>query len=372
MGKTIPAPRLLSLAGVVTVLAGALGLVAWQAAGTPLTMYDEPLWYARSQRPIWDTADPHEYFRATDVPGMVRVVYGAALRLTGTHNKHYVQADYGDTHLNNRRRGVGAPADAVMVMRGCNVIAFVGALAALYFVALRVLRHRWLAGLCLTPFLVSPIFPLRVVPRVGPDMLLMTWLCVFLVAWLIFHERGTAHSWYAAVVLGALGGICTFAKINGALPLFGYAGYAVVTARGWRRLLLPLLALAVGFALFYVLNPSFLGYRPDEVILDILRRRMHMRRSVDSLVGPMGRLELWSKLFPCWPLIPVLLVLAWRARKAWWFVPVGTWGLALVVGTAAMINRPSPRFLTPLELGLYFPACLCIIWLCVTRRAGEP
>ena len=336
---------------IITALALILLAQAWAA---PLTAYDDALWLKRAQTPTGD------YVLAVDVPGGVRAYYRAILAACDWRGAT-IPTDYRQTPRQNYRRGAGAPADAVLAMRTGNVFAFLAGLLCLYYVANVALGSTWRAALALSPLVISPLFPVYIVPRVGPDALLFAWVCAFLAVWVYAHQQGRAAAWRWVIALGAAGGLATFVKINGALVLFAYMAWIVARRQGWARLYLPALAGAVAFGLFYLLNPAFHGIRPEFVIWDILARRAVVAHGQLTTYGPIGWLDLVHRVVPSIALLPVLGVVAWRARAAWWFWPVVAWGLALAVGTLLTINQPLPRYVGPLELGLYVPIALACL-----------
>lgn len=340
--KPIPTAALVILAGVL----------ALQAATTPLTPYDEPLWYQRSQQPIWQTDGPNDYFWAVDVPGQCRLVYWCALKAFSLGGQGFKLPDYTLPLSENKGKGAGAPADAVLAMRGANVAASLGAIAALYLAAAWTLGSRKWALLAVMPVLLSPVYAPSIVPRVGPDALLLAWCAAFLCAWVWFHKQGRGLSWRSALVLGVIGGLATFAKINGALVCFAYLGYACCR----RKPLQGLVCLGVAFAVYYLANPAFIGTNPAELLQDVIARRATVMAARDGTNGPLGFFPTLSASIDCWPLLPFVALLFWRVRKEPWAAPYLWWGGTLIVATIATINLPLPRYLGPVHFGLYVPA----------------
>ena len=345
-----------------------LALVAYQAAITPMTPYDEPLWYRRAQVPIAQNIEC-AYDWAVDVPGGCRLLYGTALDVWGLDGLPYRMPDYAVTWQENLENGCYAPADAVLLMRGCNMLMFICGLVCLYLVSYMALRRPVLALLPLAPLVLSPTFPVEIVPRVGPDAILMVGLCLFLLAWATLDRRGQGRSWTAVVTLGVLGGIAAWTKINGALMLIGYLGYMVaVTPRG-RGAVKGLVALAIGGAVFYLLNPALIGHNPIEVFVDILQRRAVAGAALDKIYGTMGWTAVFAGAVKCWPLVPIIAWAVWKARVLPGMAPVFWWAVAVVIGNLVLINLPLARYLGPIELGLYFTGALSVI--AVVRSYGR-
>lgn len=345
------------------IVTGAIALLLLaQAWATKLTPYDDALWLRRAQAPLGD------YELAVDVPGGIRAYYRTILSFIEWRGAS-IATDYELSPPQNHAHGASAPADAVLAMRTGNVAAFIAGLLCLYYVAVTALGSSWRAALALSPLLISPLFPVHIIPRVGPDALLFAWVCGFLALWIYTYQKGRASSWQWALVLGAVGGLASFVKINGALVLFAYMAWLAASNKGRARLLLPPLAGAAGFVVFYLLNPAFHGAGPTFVVWDILARRVFVAQGQRAIYGPIGWLRLVHRVVPCWPLLPLVATVVCRGRRAWWFWPVVSWGLALVVGTLATINQPLPRYVGPLELGLYFPVAL--VCLSINTRAGQ-
>ena len=348
-------PALVALAAVYGCL------VILQAACTPLAMYDEPLWYRRSRIPVWERSE-RGYVLAVDLPGMNRLVYGAALDLFGLDDLPNKEPDYKAKPWENFRDGCFAPADAVMAMRGCNVIAYLIGLAALYYAAWLALRRHGLALLAVSPVCLSWLYIGHIVPRVGPDALLFQWLAIFLAVWLYLHLRGPRDlDPRYSLLLGAIAGLATFAKQNGALVLLAYMGYLAFACRGRWRLLCPTLAGAGAFLVFYFFNFGVVWHWPQTVAMDILARRAVAATALETYSGPCGFFELAQKSMPLWPLLPVAGLALWRCRREPWFAPVAWWAGALAAGTIMMINLPLARYIGPVELGWLYVFALAAI-----------
>lgn len=356
----------------ILVLGAAVTSGVLAAVAKPPEMYDDPLWYRRSLTPLCQQGET-AYGLAVDLPGMCRLSYGAVLRAAGLDELPYREVDYSLSPGANWERGAYAPIDAVLAMRGVNLAAFTGAILCLYAVAHRCLERRpLLALLPVAPFVLAPTFIDEIVPHVGPDALLTLWLAAFLLVWIWGEARGRALSWQWAVLLGLVGGIAAFAKQNGALVVLGYAAYAAAYTRGWKRAALPALALGVTFGVFYFSNPGLIGEWPHTVVADILSRRAVAASRLDTVYRGLTWTESLEYGVRYWSLLPVLLFALWRARKAPWSRPVYFWGGALFLGTITMINLPLPRYLGPLQLGLYFPAVLAVVWLALPPRPSRP
>ncbi|MHC4714801.1 MAG: hypothetical protein ACYTAN_16275 [Planctomycetota bacterium] len=340
--------------------------VAWTAhiaAWQRLTPCDEPLWIERSSRPIWKCEAPLDYRWAVDVSGMVRLVYGAALPVVDNCRGANTRTDYTLTYGENLMRGSGAKPDAVLLCRGVNVLAFAAALVALYLAALSLIRRPILALLPVAPLMLSRLYPYSIIPRLGPDALLAAWLAMFLLAWLWLDRRGRAATWRGAVTLGIVGGLCVFAKINGALAILAYATWLIVYAKG-RAKWLAGLSLAAAFIVYYAANPAFWGVMPDALIFDVLCRRAFIAAR-SSQNYPLWSSRTWSEGLRCWPFVPLALWVLWRCRSRQ-LSPLYFWGLFIAAGNLALINLPLDRYLGPVELAGYFT--VSVAWVLTVRK----
>ena len=343
--------RMITIAMVAAVIA----VLVVQTAQAPSTRYDDPLWIARGERAIWTVDRPADRFLAVDVPGLCRLAYWLPLRLVKGRGAS-IPTDYTLEPRANARRGAHAQPDKVLWCRLPNLIAFLGGLLCLYAAALNILKSPWWAVVPLAPFLISPTFPLTVLPRLGPDVFLFAGLCAFLAVWLWLHERNRAGDWVAVVLMGIFGGICVSAKINGALVLIAYCV--------WLCRRHPVKAICTGllaFCIFYGMNPGFYGLWPHRLVRAILERRLAIIAQWSMRYEVMGRTELLSELIPCWPVVPVFVVAMWQKRREWWAGPVMLWGSFLTAGTLLSVNKLSACYSAPAELGLFFAGSLAVV-----------
>lgn len=348
-----------------------LAVLLLQAAQTKLTPYDEPLWYRRAQRPIWSTSSEYDYIRAVDVPGGCRLIYWAALKATNQMGKPYLMPDY-EIPFGTREtmEGRTAPGDAVLIMRGCNVIGYMLGLLCLYKVALWGLKRPLLAALAVSPLVVSPLFPVQIVPRVGPDAFLMGGLSACLFTWVLGERRGKLFSLKWSVLMGLVFGATIICKVNGAFALFAYMAYAACYGRGRERVTAGVVAFIVAGTCFYFFNIAFIGRWPHAVMFDIINRRLVVAAFLDTKYGVLGWTEVWNHSVALWPIIPVALYACWSARKNAVLRPILWWGCFLFLGTLFSTNWKIPRYLGPVELGLYFPVALAML-LGIQRRCEE-
>jgi hypothetical protein len=80
--------------------------------------------------------------------------------------------------------------------------------------------------------------------------------------------------------------------------------------------------------------------------------------------GALSFTGLMRNMFYWWPIVPVALYALWRCRKEPWFPVVGLWGLTLTAGMGAgIMGLPFvvPRYLAPVELGVFFPVSVCLL-----------
>ena len=357
-------------------------LLLWQTMATPLRPFDENLWYLRSCR--WPAeCRPYGgwlYNAAVDVPAVNRWAYGAAQRLSRLTELPCPRADYSKSHAQNILEGRLPPWQGVMVMRSVNVAAYLATLALLWLTARMALgcsvgtaRASAWAALAVVPLAFSKIQVFDVVARAGPDALLAFAMAAMLAAWTYWHLRAEATSLKVVLYLGALAGLATGAKLNGALMVLALVGYLVAYCRGRDRLVKPLAAIGVSLVAFSLLNPVVFmgGVPPYQPLLDMIQRRLHIIGMRQEWTGPMGWLEFTRTAVPAWPVLPLFAAGLVAARRAQWFRPVAWWCALLTLGTFFSINRPVPAYLGPLELGLYFPGSLCLVWLMGRRSERD-
>jgi len=354
-------------------------LLLSQCMCVPLRPFDEPLWYRRCCRWPTEVNEPWLYKIAIDVPALNRWLYGGALRLCGLTGLPCPKADYSVSEKRNLTEGRIAPWEAVMVMRSVNVLSFVGAVLPLYVVAWLILRSRAWAVVALLPLAFSKNIVLHIVPRVGPDALLAFTLSATLAAWVAWHLKGEGTTLKAVILLGALAGLATGTKLNGGLLVLAFCAYLVTSCKGWQRLWKPILAGASAFVAFSLINPVvIMGRAPFyQVLVDMVRRRFVVIAGSNERAGPMSFIQFANSALPTWPMLPALAAGFIACRREGWFPPVAWWTAFLTLGTFFGINRPFPRYLGPLEIGLYFPAALCISFLASrainkNRRTPQP
>jgi len=180
--------------------------------------------------------------------------------------------------------------------------------------------------------------------------MLLFWLAAFLFAWLKAPRAGTL----GILVLALVGGFLISTKVNGVFTLAGAVAYFAVTARGPRRLLWPLILIAVPLAVFVALNPI---YRAGDfrwaagVLKGVIRIMFRLKAQAASHPwGEYTKIEVLRESFPYWFFyLPAFALLA-AARRQKWFAPAACWAAFTVVPNVLLIYIPFLRYSAPISM----------------------
>ena len=341
--NTKPVARALS----IMALAAIAGFYVWQAVTVPTMTYDEPLWFNRSRTWPWKVSQPFQRDWDTDVPGLNRLVWGCALRLTGTNiipkgEPPFLTAADGPRNayewsLTKRP----CPRKAILVMRGVNLAVFFTLLGGAYATFRRMGYGRGRAFLALCFVAAIPRWWMRDWPA--------AYKCssgdVFLACagvWTLYALFGS-RTWRNAVLAGVIAGLATSSKHTGALLVVA----AALTY--WR---FPARALVVGvvaFGVFVAVNPivALDAAGPVAVLRDMIERRGALVALLDK-----GQ-SVWHELFEhcaVWVVAgavsPIFAVYARQRTLALWCV---IFAGGTLVGFQAL-PLLHVQYLLPLEL----------------------
>jgi len=346
-------------AGAVILFAGYLGAVAWHGLGVP-PMVDDPEWVIKADLGPWQLLTPEERLRewrwTTTVPALYRWYTAPIVRLAG--------ADLDAEPPTVGFEGYTPPATRDL-LRMASIVLFTATLVILFAIAWRILGNWGLAALAIVPIAASATFWDCVAWRMGPDMLFCLVLAATLAAWVGLDTRG----WRGFVIVSLLCGLATSAKQNGILVLGGWCGYLAFTEGPSRRVWRPVVAAALAFAAFAIVDPALWYRGPQEFLSQSIHTRALWSERTVNVFGPCTPWMFFTTAVKAWWALPVFAWFVWRCRREAWFAPVAWWAAALAIGTYVAIPCPETRYLAPLEMGFYFPLMLCIMWLVTRRRA---
>lgn len=347
-------------------------LVFYLAAGTYLTSaisapphIDERAWVDRSLKPLWsDEPYPYMYYYARHHPSFARIVYASVLHLMGVYECDKPLVDY-ESNKGwewNLLRGAYVPLEIQQPLRLVNFAFLCGMLAFVYFGFKRAFKNRIaaVAG-CLPVIFCHPIYTgpspyIGVAPYIGTDSMLLFWLAAFWYVWMWARDGGFARVFITAIV----GGLLISTKFNGAFALAGAAVYFAVSSRGIRRVLYPIVLLAVPFAIFVALNPV---YRPGN--LAWTARLAWMAKALGDTAalmfklkgltaeqewGQFTRTEVIEFAFPYWLFYLAATAIILYARREKWWGPTVAWALPTVLLNWLLIYVPFPRYAAPIAM----------------------
>ena len=363
---------------------------------TPTTPFDEPLWLVRSTVLPSDVSTADYRAWSVDVPAVNRWVYYAVLHATGLDKvppgeRRCWSMRGGDLYWYNERLpdwvkdfyagvytldwwernfGVYAPRGAIMAMRYTNTAVFVLFAVFLWLAAETALRSRVRATLAVLPVLLTPTCLAAVgisfVTWSG-DVFMAAGIAAGLFVWLRYHLSGRGASLPAILVVSVLSGLAAASKHSGVLFVAAYAAYLALYARGFGRLLRPLVSLAVAACVVALTNPVLFLY-PDASPWEVLRlaaeRRAYILDRQLTVFQPSSLVSLVRNAFYWWPVAPACLAAIWSCRRERWFAPVAFWGGFLAVGAGVGLLRMrvmQERYLLPVLVGFGFVSSVCIM-----------
>lgn len=262
-------------------------------------------------------------------------------------------------------------------MRFLDICVFLAGAAGLWVTARMALRSHLLAGVAVLPFFLSPLYAMNVSFRMwSGDIFLMAALSWMLAAWLRAHLSGRALTGRSIALVSVLAGVAVGCKLNGVLALAAYCAWLAFASRGASRAANPIAACAISFAAFAVINPVVLMEgNPLATCADMVARRGQVVADYIAQCGPMSWTLLLHRVLWWWPLLPVLVLALWSRRRERWFWPVAAWGAFLCAGTVAGLAQTRmlfDQYMTPMEMGLYFPFALSVLSLLRSRNDGVP
>lgn len=346
---------------------------------------DELSWGQRSLAPwwfpyerIWDKSLWAEQYRKEYTwcihhPSLGRIVYRTVLGWAGHAEPPKGSWKHGASYSENLTLGNVLPKGMQFVLRLTNT-AFYAAAAVLTFLGLnRILANSLLATLGVLTFIFEPTLTSgykAVVPYVGADALFVFLLVLFWYAWLLLGRRPLA----CALALGIIGGLASSAKVNGAFALVAAAVFLAWTARGWLRLALPVLTVALASAIFLALNPVYFGGGfawGARVLRDTLGLMFNLKEVTTATSwGSFTRFETFAAAFPYYPFLVPAAVLLWQSRREPWFAATFAWAASIIAMNLALIYMPQPRYAAPVRVAflILVMACGSTLW----RRLMEP
>ena len=386
MGRTLLAMAFLAAVGILAVFHWSLP----QPAGI-----DDVNWAMRSLQPWWY---PHErvrpadwpdiylrcwqsvqfpndtlfdYFFSIDHPALARIVYREMLHAMGVEKVERPIWDFSKSMEWNKARRWWLPPEVLRGLRLTNAAFFIAGLMCAYLSLRLMLRSDLLAMLAALPIALEATISqtaIGAVSYIGADAILLFCLLLMHLAWVRLSGKGVA----AACLVGALGGLATAAKVNGAFAVAGFCAFLILESRGWRRLTLPLAAGVSSLAVFFALNPVLIGPGPSwtiTVIRDMLQARVVVNEWIMARPGTFTKAETILALFPyVYLAVPIAAVLTYAGRvrhmkaTAFWAVP-------FIIGNLAGAATMMPRYAAPLRVAFLMVFMPCGVL--VLRDAWE-
>ena len=316
---------------------------------------DDLLWMDRF-RELPRTAQPGEephYGHGIDTPALERYVFHYLLLWTGRMPGQLPRWDYDQSFEWNVAQGNVAPAEAVRLVRVVNAVFMIAATVIVYVAFAGTVGG--LAGLVAALYLVLSSGVVDVLWSIGPDPLLWMLLSVALLLW-----ARLPATWWAAVVVGAVGGLATSAKLNGSIAVAGYCLWLLIK----RRPLWALYAAAAAFVVFAATNPFVFSngvLRMPQLAGQMFTYRAHkgmlFAQDYDQHHGthyadaPRWMVFFWL-MGKLWVLLPLTLV----SRRFLLLRPLAFGCTALAVGHALAVTTPVGRYTLPIDAGLAWAA----------------
>ncbi|MCD6405118.1 MAG: phospholipid carrier-dependent glycosyltransferase [Planctomycetes bacterium] len=360
-----PASRSILTAAVLAFCIGRTYL--YQALVDPPSI-DERTWVDRSLKPLWcdEGIDcyPDQYYYARHHPAFARLAYRLVLHSMGVYELDRPMADYDHSWEWNLERGAYPPLEIEMPLRLVNVAFLAGMVLLVYLGLKRILANRFLALAGCLPIIFHPPVHTGVCPYIGADSMLLFWMAAFWYVWLLASKRGLG----GVVVLGVTAGFLVSTKVNGAFAVLGACIYYAVVARGIRRLLWPMILVALAAVVFVVLNPV---YRAGDfrwafkVLSDTIALLFELKEhTADYDWGRCSRAETLLAAFPYWFFYLPTLALAVRYRHERWMSVTVSWALPTVLLNWSLIYIPFAKYAAPISvpfLVLFSAGGLCLL-----------
>jgi len=364
----------LVFAAYATYLAGRVGHVTG-------ALVDDIVWTVRAQRSVFATGGENDYAWAVDMPGMSRFLYGITLHGLGLENLPQREPDLTKRLDDPANQALRLPRSAATSMRAVSIAAYMLGIVALFLAARLILSNDYAALLSVLPFMLCP--SLSPAPpnstteltgtRIGPDACLLMMFGVSLTAWLYLDRRWPSWPWRSVLVMGLLGGLCVWAKWNGALMLIAF-GLWIILKEPKRGALKTLFAIGVAAGMLWALTPPFWTHAPWQVVPDILARREAVSAE-HALVRPAMQCSHWQVLVrsQAWLAIVAAAPL-WVVRKQWWVSIVAAWGASLGAGTVLVITEMPLRYVAPWYMVILWvlPTALVAALGLAKQEGGQP
>jgi hypothetical protein len=356
---------------LICVLAAYLAFLIVQATHIEIGWSDDGLWYYRSVRSIFSTEGKDDYTWAVDQATMDRAVYGLALHVLSLDDLPCMPPDptKGPDAPENPR-GI-LPYQAIMPLHLVDIAVHLAGVLALFLSARLILKNEWGALLAVVPIILSPAITYTVV-RTGSSSFLGMSLALFLLVWLILDRRYPSWPWGAVVVMGFMGGLCCWAKWNGALAVVAFALWiGFREPRQWAAKAFGMGAIAVGF--LWLITPPFWSHWPWQVVADILSRReiVTLRHYAKHPQWPLSHWQVLQSAH-AWLAIPAIAFF-WFSRRQPWAAIAGLWATTLTIGTLLVIREDPPRYLAPWYLAILWllPVLLLAPLLAIWNRPPD-
>jgi hypothetical protein len=345
------------------------GPIVFCRALSARVIFDDNAALQRMSVSPFDYKGEPNHLYAVDQPAIYRWVGRAVLSATSTEIGDIPEIEGSDLNWNIANRH--APWGPVMVLRKATGTVYLLALVALFFAARAALgSYAW--GFLLGAWLALPEhLGWFVAGYIMTDAYLAFFLALSLLVWLVFHHSRNPLAPWRVAVMGVVIGLTVSSKVNGGLVLLAYITYLVIEARGAGRVLLPIVAAGVSFAVFLAINPIMLSDAPLgwlHAIRDIIARRTEVLDIHRHNFGEFGLGKRLAFLFPIWYLLPLpaFLIFIIKARGERWFLPVCLWSAFLIVGTAATLTQGFYRYIMPVDFAIATLVTLSVA--SVTRR----
>jgi hypothetical protein len=325
-----------------------------------------PWWYSAERRPIpdwrgvydahfldqqWPDARSEEYFYCIDHPAVTRIVYRAALHASGVYSIGQQTWDSSRKAAANIAEGRLLPDKTRNLLRTVNFFFFLAGVLLVYVGFQGILRNPLLAALAALPLALEPSAiktELAIVPYIGADAMLFFMLALVWAVWQRIARPGFA----AAIALGALAGLATATKLNGAFVLPGLVIYFAVYSRGVSRVLFAAAVCTTAAVVFLALNPVFVGPGPAwsaSVLGDMLHARAAVSGWMAARPGTLTDFQVRYSLFPqVFFLLPIIGVLAGRLKERW-FITASLFALPVIVFNLAGAPAMFPRYAAPVR-----------------------
>lgn len=240
-----------------------------------------------------------------------------------------------------------------LTKRVASLALFLCGMALVYLAAARLLGGRLLAAAAIAPFLWNELVASSLLMHQNSDCYLVFFTGLFLYVWFGRNGSGRARGWAKLAAAACAAGAASAASARGA----GLAATAAVLVfaggggGGRRRLLKTGAVVAVAAVTACVLAPVFLGLSARSTF-DFTQA---MFAGVPShwtarFADTTNFLLPIQECLPYWPLLPMVGVMLYAARKERWALPLAVYA-AIVVARAVFCMSKTANF-TPADISL--------------------